>query len=250
MGTELTMNYAERLDSGPDEFSEAKQRRRPGPRPKRPEQVKERLIQRFDELLGSVGLTGREIAKISGTKPQYISDIKRRQRPLSEDMFMRTLHGLFGDYGWLMTKDLEVDSRNLMRFYPHIAANNDRVKSLPVLREPFVGPVMAKGEWNGEVMDLTPPAATRAQAVTKPYILRLSFDSLGGRLRRGDLLLVGQGDRPEARLVLLKTGWAMKLAKRVDSGFEDVDSGERIDDPEVRVIASVELLLMGEVEPN
>lgn len=44
---------------------------------------RERLTTIYAGMINSIGLTGREIARISGTRPQYISDIKRRQRPLS-----------------------------------------------------------------------------------------------------------------------------------------------------------------------
>lgn len=210
------------------------------------ETVRDRLTHVYENMLKNIGLTGREIARLSGTRPQYISDIKRRQRPLSNDMFLRTLAGLFGDYKWLITGDLVKDTKHIVDFYPHISKADAEFFPLPVLERPFVGPTMTTDEWDGSFICVTAVAADRARVMTMPYLLHLPFNEKGGRFRQGDYLLVEQADRPEAKFVLVKNGWGVKLARRMPDGFLDAEHEGNLYSLDTPVIGSVGLLVFGE----
>ncbi len=199
----------------------------------------------FADLITSINLSGREIARLAGTRPQYISDIKRRQRPLSRGMYMRTLVGLFGSYKWLISGDLRVDTERIIALYPAIAASGGPLLPLPVFQRPFMGPKMMVDDWDGAFYSVPSPVKEEAGAMVNPYILHLPFDDKSGRLRKGDYLLVNQTDSTEAGYVLVKSGWGVKLMRRVADGFVDVENGDRHTDPGENILGTVVLLLMG-----
>ncbi len=205
---------------------------------------REKLTSLYVDLLRSVSLTGREIARLSGTRPQYISDIKRRQRPLSDEMYMRTLMGLYGPYKWLITGDLELDTRRVIVMFPHIYGNSGVTVALPVLGRPFVGPKMTKTDWDGGFYCVASPVMERSKTMRNPYILSLPFNDRSGRLRQGDYLLVDQDASPKSNCLLIKSGWGVKLVRKNQDRYEDVETGDAINE-EFSVIGNVDLLLMG-----
>ncbi|MCC8166678.1 MAG: helix-turn-helix transcriptional regulator [Planctomycetes bacterium] len=207
--------------------------------------ARERLTNIYANMISSIGLTGREIARLSGTRPQYISDIKRRQRPLSQEMFMRTLLGLFGKYKWLISGDLPTDTQRIITLYPHISDPERDTPPLPVFQRPFMGPKMTVEDWDGNFVCVASPVREMAEKMHEPYILHLPFNDRTGRLKKGDYLLVDQTASAEASFVLIKSGWGVKLVRKVEQGFEDVESGEHRFDPDVQIIGNVSMLLMG-----
>ncbi len=207
--------------------------------------TRERLTNIYAGMINSIGLTGREIAKISGTRPQYISDIKRRQRPLSQEMFMRTLLGLYGSYKWLISGDLAIDTQRIISLYPYISAPGRETLPLPVFQRPFMGPKMTVDDWDGYFICVTSPVKERAKKMHEPYVLHLPFNDRSGRLRKGDYLLVDQTASADATYVLIKSGWGVKLVRKIEAGFEDVENGEHRYEPDVQVIGNVAMLLMG-----
>lgn len=207
--------------------------------------VRERLTNIYAGMISSIGLTGREIAKLSGTRPQYISDIKRRQRPLSQEMFMRTLLGLFGDYKWLISGDLPTDTQRIISLYPYISDPDNPTLPLPVFQRPFMGPKMTVDDWDGSFICVASPVKEQAKAMRDPYILHLPFNDKTGRLKKGDYLLVNQTESADSSYVLIKSGWGVKLVRRVGNGFEDVENGDHRFDGDVQIIGNVAMLLMG-----
>lgn len=206
---------------------------------------RERLTNIYAGMISSIGLTGREIAKLSGTRPQYISDIKRRQRPLSHEMFMRTLLGLFGDFKWLISGDLPVDTQRIVALYPYISEENAPIFPLPVLQRPFMGPKMTVDDWDGQFVCVAAPIKESAMAMHNPYVLHLPFNDKSGRLKKGDYLLVDQTDSADSNYALIKSGWGVKLVRRDGDSFEDVESGENRFGSDAQVIGNVAMLLMG-----
>lgn len=213
--------------------------------PERREKNRERLTNIYAGMISSIGLTGREIARLSGTRPQYISDIKRRQRPLSHEMFMRTLLGLYGDYKWLITGDLPIDTQRIIALYPYIKEDNAAIVALPVLQRPFMGPKMTVDDWDGRFICVTSPIKEQAKQMRNPYILHLPFNDKSGRLKKGDYLLVDQTESADSNFVLIKSGWGVKLVRKVADAYEDVESGENRTDNDVQIIGKVSMLLMG-----
>lgn len=199
----------------------------------------------YSEMVASIGLTGREIARLSGTRPQYISDIKRRQRPLSHEMFMRTLVGLYGDYKWLISGNLPLDTQRIVKLYPLIAKPDGPIMPLPVFNRPFMGPKMTAEDWDGTFVCVTSPVKEQAQNMREPYILHLPFDDKAGRLRKGDYLLINQTPSADTNYALIKSGWGVKLVRKSPQGFEDVENGETRDPSSVQVIGCVVMLLVG-----
>lgn len=213
--------------------------------PERREKNRERLTNIYASMIGSIGLTGREIARLSGTRPQYISDIKRRQRPLSHEMFMRTLLGLFGEYKWLITGDLPTDTQRIIALYPFIREYDSATMALPVLQRPFMGPKMTADDWDGKFICVTSPVREQAKSMRNPYILHLPFNDKSGRLKKGDYLLVDQTESIDSSFVLIKSGWGVKLVRKAGDSYEDVESGENRTDSDVQIIGRVTMLLMG-----
>lgn len=211
----------------------------------RRDKTRERLTNIYAGMISSIGLTGREIAKLSGTRPQYISDIKRRQRPLSHEMFMRTLVGLYGDFKWLITGDLPTDTQRIIALYPYISEPENAVYPLPVLQRPFMGPKMTVEDWDGSFLCVTSPIKEQARAMRDPYVLHLPFNDKSGRLKKGDYLLVDQKESPDATYVLIKSGWGVKLVRKAGDAFEDVENSENRYDADAQVIGNVAMLLMG-----
>lgn len=207
--------------------------------------VKERLTDVYTKMITSIGLTGREIARLSGTRPQYISDIKRRQRPLSHEMFMRTLQGLFGSFRWLISGDLAADTERIIAMYPYIADANSPVSPLPVLQRPFMGPKMTIEDWDGGFVCVTSPVKEMVKDMRNPYVLHLPFNDKSGRFKRGDYLLIDQIASSTANYALVKSGWGVKMVKRNGGVFEDVENGEPQAEADINIIGSVALLLMG-----
>ncbi|MCD8139855.1 MAG: hypothetical protein LUE17_08780 [Planctomycetaceae bacterium] len=207
--------------------------------------TREGLTGLYAELIRSIGLTGREIAKLSGTRPQYISHIKRRQRPWSNEMFIRPLAGLVVEYKWLLTGDLATDTKHIIAMYPSIARSDGPLLPLPLFERPFMGPRMTADEWDGSFVCVTSPVKEHAVAMQRPYILRLPFDDTAGRLRKGDHLLVNQIESADSAYALVKSGWGVKLVRRVDGGYVDVESGYRYTGSDVKTIGSVAMVLMG-----
>lgn len=205
---------------------------------------REQLTEKYINLLRTVRLTGREIARLSGTRPQYISDIKRKQRPLSDEMYTRTLVGLFGDYKWLISGDFDTDTSRIVTLFPYIRQFDGPVMALPVLDRPFAGPKMTAGDWDGAFFCVASPVRERAKAMHNPYILHLPFNDRSGRLRRGDYLLVDQKESIISTCLLAKSGWGVKLLRKNGDIYEDVESGE-VADKGFSVIGNVDLLLMG-----
>ena len=207
--------------------------------------ARERLTNIYAGMISSIGLTGREIAKLSGTRPQYISDIKRRQRPLSHEMFMRTLLGLYGAYKWLISGDLPVDTQRIIALYPYISNPEGPTFPLPVFQRPFMGPKMTVEDWDGSFICVTSPVKEQAQKMREPYILHLPFNDKSGRLKKGDYLLVDQTGEAKSGYVLIKSGWGVKLVRKSGNGYEDVESGEHRFEGDVQIIGNVAMLLMG-----
>lgn len=159
---------------------------------------------------------------------------------------MRTLLGLYGEYKWLISGDLALDTQRIITLYPYIANPEGPSSPLPVFRRPFLGPKMTMEDWDGAFMCVTSPIKDRVRGMHAPYILHLPFNDHSGRLRKGDYLLVEQAASVDASYVLIKSGWGVKLARRLeDGGFEDVESGERRADSEAQIIGNVPMILMG-----
>ena len=78
-----------------------------------------------------------------------------------------------------------------------------------------------------------------------PYILHLPFNDRGGRLRKGDYLLVDQQASNEANYLLIKNGWGVKLVKRDVNGYEDVENAEQRFSLDTEIIGNVAMLLIG-----
>lgn len=201
----------------------------------------------YTGMIDAIGLTGQKIAELSGTRPQYISDIKRRRRPLSREMYMRTLAGLFGEYKWLITGDLPLDTQRILALYPHISDNASKTAPLPVLQRPFMGPKMTPDAWDGGFICVASPVLERVKQMHDPYILHLPFNDKTGRLAQGDNLLINQVDSKHCDYLLIKTGWGVKLVKKCGNTFSDVESGEYKFGSEAQIIGNVVMLLMGEL---
>lgn len=164
--------------------------------------VQEVARQRFNEMLElwlASGLTQAQIAAKAGVQPQYLSDIKRGERRLSE-LIARRLEAEFGvNHRWLMGID---DTREATAPASMTAASGNTVR-LPLLPTLIEGAPRANSTWIGGEIELVGAAAGKAALATDPYVLQWRHSDKKGRLKKDDLILISQTPNPDAEIQIV-----------------------------------------------
>lgn len=146
----------------------------------------ERLKQTLREIAREQSLTQKQIAQRIGIPPQYLSDLIHDRRALAE-LVARRFGQKFGvNHVWLL------DGKRPEK----IVSAAEAALVLPVLRRPCVGGPSDSAFRKGPHIHLTGSAAEAARRCDRPYVLRIDHVEEGGRLRRGDLVLVAQDADP------------------------------------------------------
>jgi hypothetical protein len=138
-------------------------------------------------LLAEQELTQAQIAVKAGLPPQYISDIKRGRRPMTELVARRLGEEFDVNFQWLMGTSNSMENPT-----PQMAAAAASPLCLPLFTHPIEGEPRQHPKWNGAGVEIAGVAAGRLALTRYPYILQFGHDDEQGRLRRGDLILISQ----------------------------------------------------------
>lgn len=176
---------------------------------------RERLRQFLVEM-AIIGLTQQAVAARAGVPSQYLSDVKNGRRLLSE-LLARRLNEEFGvDHVWLMTGEGTMTPPRVPR--AETRPQDAEVVMVPIVGQPIVGDPRISLAWDGSLVALTGPPAMKAKQASHAYILRLHHDDFTGRLRKGDLVLISQGNLEFGEIQVIQTRGLPVLARRGKGG--------------------------------
>jgi transcriptional regulator with XRE-family HTH domain len=135
-----------------------------------------------------------DVAERLGVSPQYLSDVKRGRRPLSERIAWR-IEDTFGvNHLWLLHGQGEAGE--VTPPPRRVAGARAERTALPVLPSLEWGDPRQSMKWRGLLMELGGPAAAASCRATDPYLLHLDYDAPKANLKENDLLLISQEDEP------------------------------------------------------
>lgn len=178
---------------------------------------------RLLEPLLEQGFTQAQIAAKAGIPPQYFSDIKRGERPVTELIARRLADEFDFNYQWLLgTSDTMESSPRAS----HARAAESAVW-LPLFPFPIEGEPRQHAAWNGAGVEIAGVAAGRIGLARHPYVLQFDREDAHGRLRKGDLVLISQAPNPDAEIHVVKYRGKHYLA-RADGGWIRVASGKEL----------------------
>jgi transcriptional regulator with XRE-family HTH domain len=177
----------------------------------------------FVEFLGEQGFTQTQIATKAGFPPQYLSDIKRDRRPVTELVARRLGEAFDVNFEWLLGIS---DSRETSGVG---TAGTESGVFLPLLPHPIEGEPRTHPKWDGACFEVTGFALAKLSVAKLPYILRFGHDDTQGRLRCKDLILISQVSLPEAEIHVVRTGKKSRLARKgPQGGFICIADGSEI----------------------
>jgi transcriptional regulator with XRE-family HTH domain len=185
-----------------------------------------RLAGLLDQL-SDQGMTQTEVADQLNVPPNYLSDVKRARRDLT-DSFARSLAQTFGiNVRWLLYGQGSAPRLKLAT----AGAARAATILLPVLSAPYVGDARDAPSWDGSMLEISGRAAAAAHAATNPYVLRAAEDDQCGRVHRDDLLLIDQTPletQPEEALAIVRHQRRLRLARRSQNGWICARSGNAL----------------------
>ncbi len=177
-------------------------------------QLPAKRLNEFLQPLAAQGLTQVEVAARAGLPPQYISDIKRGRRPMTE-LVARRLGEKFGvNFQWLLgTSDLMDWSGAPVTF-----VSTTTLLWLPVLPHPIDGDPRQHVDWKGGGVHISGIAAAKAELKSHPYVLEFGHGDVAARLRQGDLLLIVQAANTDAEIHVVRYRRKSFLARKGERG--------------------------------
>jgi hypothetical protein len=191
-----------------------------------PETAAERATQRLVTLLerlGNEGISQAQVAARGGMPSQYLSDVKKGRRPLTE-LFARRLANEYNiDYLWLLgVKDSPQR--------PDLTSAPSRGGSvwLPVFSHPIEGDPRTNPKWDGTSVEVSSVAAARLANAVQPYVLRFGHDDKEGRLRKGDLVLISQSPNEAAELLVVRSRNKSFLARNKKGKWYRAATGQEL----------------------
>lgn len=177
---------------------------------------------RLNELLGPLleqGLTQAQIAAKAGIPPQYFSDIKRGERPVTELIARRLGEEFSFNYRWLMGTSNSMESTA----QPSTITSPNNMVWLPLFSFPIQGEPRQNSNWTGAGVEIAGVAAGRIGLEKHPYVLQFGHDDDHGRLRQGDLILISQSQNDDAEIHVVSFRKKLFLARaNADGGWTRV----------------------------
>ncbi len=189
-----------------------------------PASVAHQRLTEFLEELAEQGRTQAQVAAAAQLQPQYLSDIKRNQRPMTE-LVARRLEDAFGvSHAWLLGTS---NVREVGSYSPGDAfGGGDR---LPVFNDPIEGNPHANSAWDGIDREVAGLPAAKLSYLSHPYLLRFGNDDVEGRLRRNDLILISQSFAEDAEIHVVRFRRKLRLARRhPQEGWSRVANGAQL----------------------
>ena len=184
--------------------------------------------ERFKQLLDSLlerEFTQGQIATKAGLPPQYLSDIKRGHRPVTELVARRLGEEFDFNYRWLMGIS---DSMKSSISQPSVAAGGNTIL-LPILLFPIAGEPRQHEGWKGVCVELAGIAAGKVGLAKYPYVLQFGNNDVEGRLQQGDLVLISQDPNADAEIHVVSYRKKHFLARaKKDGGWIRVANGDTL----------------------
>lgn len=177
---------------------------------------------RFCEFLNwakKEGISQTEVAKRLGVPRQYVTNVKAGSRVLTELFARRVAEEFDVDYLWLLRgTGAGIAQRPSVASQSKPTSVADPIL-LPLLYELFSGEPRRSPSWDGAMVSIAGPALYAASDSEHPYVYRAD-DCSTGRFKRGDLLLICQGEpeSPPSQLALLELGDKLTLAWSTNDG--------------------------------
>ncbi len=171
------------------------------------------------ELLSRQGLTQIQVASRANLPPQYVSDIKKGRRPMTELVARRLGEEFDVDFHWLLGT-----SGTMERPKPQSSAEMSAEMPagsrswLPLFPNPIEGEPRAHPAWDGTGVEIAGAAAAKLVLSKHPYVLRFGRADIEGRLRSGDLVLVSQASNDDAEIHVVRYRKKCFLARANEEG--------------------------------
>lgn len=189
-----------------------------------PADIAHQRLNEFLQELAEQGYTQAQVAAAAQLQPQYLSDIKRKARPMTE-LVARRLEEAFGvSHAWLLgiSNLREVGSLSAGDAF----GGGDR---LPVFNDPIEGNPYSNPAWDGSDREVAGLAAAKLSYLSHPYLLRFGNDDVEGRLRKHDLILISQAFAKEAEIHVVRYRRKQYLARpHTDEGWIRVANGAQL----------------------
>lgn len=193
--------------------------------------VAQLATQRLNELLSKKsqqGHTQAEIAAKAGIQPQYLSDIKRGERPVTELIARRLGEEFDFSYRWLMGTSDQME----LASPPSRSTSAGPTVGLPLLLSPTEGEPRQSPNWNGYIVEIAGLAAGRIGLAERPYVLQFNKTDPEQRLHQGDWILISQASNPEAEIRVVRHRKKLLLARPDgETGWKRVAKGKQLTGP-------------------
>jgi transcriptional regulator with XRE-family HTH domain len=192
-----------------------------------PSEIDPIRFQRFNEFLREMegrGMSQAQVAVRLELPPQYLSDVKKGRRTLTE-LFARRIACEFQeyDYQWFLGV-----TNSKKRTGSGGNPSGDDVFVVPILSELVLGNPQESTLWDGSRIDLVGTAALRAKQANQPYVLRFAGPDSQGELKAGDQLLISQTPKPSAGMQVVAYRSRLYLARlaAADGDWQRVSDGK------------------------
>lgn len=181
-----------------------------------------KAIEMLVDKLVDQGLSQAQIAGEIGIAPQYLSDILRDRRPMTELIARRIGEKFLVDYRGLLGQPTHE---------PHARLKMDPSSFapwLPIFPHPIEGEPLCHPRWEGTLVQVPGIAASKLTGAVHPYVLRYRNNDVEGRLHKNDCVLISQRPKESAPIVVIKTGKKCFLCRRKGKSWFRVADGREI----------------------
>jgi hypothetical protein len=183
--------------------------------------------ERLTTILGHLkdeGLKQSQVANELNVPSNYLSDLKRKQRVITEP-FARMLSSQFGfSFTWFWTGRGKAQ-------VPSIRTEGTRPEHsamLPILSQLHAGPPREGETWDGSLLPLAGRSAEEASNATLPYILRVSAADATVKLPENALILISQSTSKSSGIAVVRSRGSLMLAREEGDRWVAVRKSRRI----------------------
>ncbi|SFJ41948.1 helix-turn-helix domain-containing protein [Planctomicrobium piriforme] len=187
----------------------------------------------FLERLLEQGFTQAQIAGSIAIPPQYLSDIKRGERPVTELIARRLGEEFDFNYRWLLGSSSTMELTSPASGTTGVS----NLVSLPLFPFPIEGEPRQHPKWKGSSVELAGIAAGKVGLAKSPYVLQFRYNDpkerqkherqKHERLKHGDLILISQAPNPAAAIHVVRFRQKSFLARAsADGSWTRVATGD------------------------
>jgi transcriptional regulator with XRE-family HTH domain len=179
-------------------------------------------------LLAQKGLKQQEIAGQAGLPVQYLSDIKKGRRRVTELVARRLGQAFQVNFQWLTGSSdaLEPQSPGVTL----AAVSPGGGFWLPMHPHPVEGEPRLLPSWDGSGTEVSGAALAKLAQARWPYVLVFGHDDIDKRLRKGDRVLISQSVSQNAEISVVKRGKKLFLARpQADGTWRRAANGDSLE---------------------